>query len=64
MIRLAAIADTAAIAGIYNHYIFNAIVTFEEETVSTEDMAGRITEFTDTLPWLVEEEGGRILGYA
>lgn len=64
MLRPATTADAATIAVIYNHYVVNTIITFEEEAVSTEDMAGRITEITAALPWFVWEEGGRILGYA
>lgn len=64
MLRPATLADAAAIAGIYNHYVGNTIVTFEEEAVSAKEMAGRIREVTAALPWLVWAEGGRILGYA
>ena len=65
MIRPATIADAAAIAAIYNHYVVNTIITFEEEVVTVTDMAGRITEVAAaSLPWFVWEEKGRILGYA
>lgn len=65
MIRPATTADAAAIAAIYNHYVANTIITFEEEPVSAADMAGRITEVAAaSLPWFVWEENGRILGYA
>ena len=64
MIRPATVAD-AAIADIYNHYVLQTIVTFEEEAVSHDDMARRITEtLTAGLPWLVWVEDGEILGYA
>ncbi len=40
-------------------------MTFEEEAVSVEEMAGRITEVKENnLAWLVWEEEGKILGYA
>ena len=62
---VATVADAAAIAGIYNHYILNTVVTFEEEALPVEEMARRITEtLADGNPWFVWEEGGRILGYA
>jgi len=65
MLRPATPADAAAIADIYNHYVLNSIVTFEEEAVSTDDMAGRIREILGAgLPWLVWNEKGRVLGYA
>lgn len=65
MLRAATPADAAAIAGIYNHYILNTVVTFEEEALPVEEMARRITEtLADGNPWFVWEEGDRILGYA
>jgi len=65
MLRAATPADAAAIAGIYNHYILNTVVTFEEEVLPVEEMARRITEtLADGNPWFVWEESGRVLGYA
>lgn len=66
MLRPATTADAAVLAGIYNHYVANTIITFEEKPVSAPDMARRITEtLAAGLPWLVwAEPDGRILGYA
>ena len=65
MLRSATAADAAAIAAIYNHYILHTVVTFEEETVTAEEMAQRIaTTVGDGNPWFVWDEAGRILGYA
>lgn len=65
MIRAAGPADAAAIADIYNHYVTNTIVTFEEEPVATDEMARRMEEVRSaSLPWLAAEERGRIVGYA
>ncbi len=65
MLRPATIADAAAIAGIYNHYVLNTIVTFEEEAVPAEEMARRTEETLQAgLPWLVWTEEGKVLGYA
>ncbi len=65
MLRPATIADAGAIAGIYNHYVLNTIVTFEEEAVPEAEMAGRIKEtLAAGLPWLVWVETGQVLGYA
>ena len=64
-VRPATTADADAIARIYNHYVAHSIVTFEEEAVSVDDMAGRIGQvLAEGLPWLVGEEGGRVVGYA
>jgi L-amino acid N-acyltransferase YncA len=65
MIRSATQSDAAALAQIYNHYILNTIITFEEEAISASEMAERIAEVQKyTLPWLVLEEGEVLLGYA
>ena len=65
MIRLAALADAEAIADIYNYYVTDTIVTFEEEPVSGAEIARRIQLVESAgLPWLVAEENDEILGYA
>ncbi len=65
MIRPASYADCEAIAGIYNHYILNTVVTFEEAVITAQDIAGRIKSVAAaSLPWLVSERDGRIVGYA
>lgn len=65
MIRQATSADAAAIAAIYNHYVLNTVITFEEQAVSTEQMAERIGQVkADGLPWLVLEQNSEVLGYA
>lgn len=65
IIRPAAAADTASIAAIYNHYVAATIVTFEEEPVSPQEMARRMEEVRSaSLPWLVAEDGGEVVGYA
>lgn len=61
----AAPAHASAIATIYNHYIVSTTVTFETERVTAADMQARIEETQSaSLPWLVAEEGDRVLGYA
>lgn len=65
MIRAATAADRDALATIYNPYIRDTIVTFEEEPVTGEEMAGRLAEVAAaSLPWLVAEEEGQVIGYA
>jgi phosphinothricin acetyltransferase len=65
MIRKVAHADLRDIVDIYNHYVLNSTVTFEEESVSIEDMASRIANVTEAnLPWLVAVENEHIIGYA
>jgi phosphinothricin acetyltransferase len=63
-IRRATAGDAAAIAAIYNPYIRDTVITFEEEAVSEAEMADRIAEKLERHEWLVGESGGRIVGYA
>jgi len=64
-VRSAELEDASDIAGIYNHYIANTVVTFEEDQVSAAEMAARIGETqASKLPYLVAEQSGQILGYA
>jgi phosphinothricin acetyltransferase len=64
MIRKINPADAAQIIEIYNYYILNTTVTFEEEAISAAEMAKRITDITEKFPWLVYEQEGKIIGYA
>ena len=66
MIRDATPDDAAALARIYNHYVRDTTITFEETEVSEADMAARIAEVGAAgLPWLVaEDEAGSVLGHA
>jgi phosphinothricin acetyltransferase len=65
LIRSATTADSEAIARIYNHYISESVITFEEDDVSPKEMAGRVQEtIGSTLPWLVAEDQGVVVGYA
>jgi phosphinothricin acetyltransferase len=64
MIRPVTTADAPALAAIYNHYVLNTIVTFEEEPITLAESKWRIEEVTATNPWLAAVEDGRILGYA
>lgn len=64
-IRSATQDDAAAIAHIYNHYVVDTSVTFETAPVAAEDMAQRISETLGaSLPWLVAEQAGLVVGYA
>ena len=64
-IRGASASDAAAIAGIYNHYVTDTVVTFEEESVSVAEIARRIDEVRfASLPWLVAEVDRHVVGYA
>jgi L-amino acid N-acyltransferase YncA len=64
MIRDVALSDAAAICGIYNHYISNTVITFEEVPLSPDQMAARISDVTQSHPWIVYLEGDTLIGYA
>lgn len=58
-------SDTNAIAAIYNHYISETVVTFEEEPIQAAEIARRIADVQSaSLPWLVAEENSQVVGYA
>jgi phosphinothricin acetyltransferase len=65
MIRPAQLEDADAIARIYNHYIHNTVITFEEQPVTQQAMAERVDEISGAaLPWLVAVNSSRVVGYA
>jgi L-amino acid N-acyltransferase YncA len=64
MIRSVNVEDAKSICEIYNHYVLNTTVTFEESAIAIEEMQNRIKDVTSHLPWYVAEEQGRLVGYA
>jgi L-amino acid N-acyltransferase YncA len=56
--------DAEDITAIYNYYIENTIITFEEEPITVEEMASRIESISSHYPYLVCEENGKVIGYA
>jgi L-amino acid N-acyltransferase YncA len=65
LVRSALAADAEAIARIYNYYIQNTVITFEEEPVSAQVMATRVAEVQGlSLPWLVADVDNATVGYA
>jgi phosphinothricin acetyltransferase len=64
-VREANSQDGEALAAIYNHYIAETIITFEESPVAAADMAQRVADTRDDgLPWLVAMQGENVAGYA
>ncbi len=64
-IRDATADDAEAIAAIYNHYVTQTTVTFEEVPVAAAEIARRMGDVRAAdLPWLVAERDGRVVGYA
>ncbi len=64
-IRMAEPRDVMRIAQIYNHYVKESVITFEEEPVTDSEMAARIAEVRSaSLPWLIAEDSSQLTGYA
>ncbi|MCC7054547.1 MAG: N-acetyltransferase [Gemmatimonadaceae bacterium] len=65
MVREVTAADAGALAAIYNHYVRETVITFEEEPVTAAEMWHRIEEVHRTgHPYIVAEEDGEVIGYA
>ncbi|WP_218188320.1 GNAT family N-acetyltransferase [Desulfosarcina cetonica] len=64
MIRDVQKNDAETICSIYNHYIENSVITFEEKVVPALEMEKRIQNIINNFPWIVYEENSSILGYA
>ena len=64
MLRHCLTSDAPAIARIYNYYVRETVITFEDEPVSGGEMQDRIAEVTARYPWLVWQESGALTGYA
>ena len=64
MIKEVKLSDAKAIVDIYNYYILNTNITFEEKQLTVDDMEERIIEKTAKHPWIVYERDGQVIGYA
>lgn len=65
LIRAIEAGDIAAICSIYNYYIENTIVSFEESAITETEMRERVDRVqTAGYPWLVAQQAGRIVGYS
>lgn len=64
MVRPATLGDAESIVNIYNYYVKNTTVTFEEEAVGVSEMRERMREAFEKYAWLVYETEGKVVGYA
>ncbi len=64
MIRPVVQEDIQSICDIYNYYVKNTAVTFEESEVTPSEMEERIKKVTPALPWLVYEKDGAVAAFA
>lgn len=63
MIRPVKESDAGQLCAIYNEYVENTTITFEEDPVSTPEMANRIENITSNYPWLVHVVNDKVTGY-
>ena len=64
-IHAATEADAPALTDIYNPYVLETIITFEEQAVAPSDMASRVVEAHETrLPFLLARVEGAPVGFA
>ena len=63
-LRAASPDDAAAIAAIYAPFVTESAISFETEPPDEAAMRARIAAGGEFYPWLVTEEGGRVVGYA
>jgi L-amino acid N-acyltransferase YncA len=64
-IRDAVANDAEAIGAIYNRYVQETSISFEQEPVSAADMAARIAAVQASgLPWIVFDDDAGLAGYA
>jgi L-amino acid N-acyltransferase YncA len=64
MVRIATEADADAIASIYEPYVRETAISFEEMPPTPVEMAHRLRSIRDTYPYLVFDDGDGVLGYA
>ncbi len=64
VLRLAREEDARALLEVYAPYVENTTVSFEYQVPTEEEFARRIKETLAGFPYLVLEQGKRILGYA
>ncbi len=64
MIRDIEPRDYSRILEIYNYYITDTTVSFEEEALSLSAFSARIDRIREEYPFIVLEEDGEVIGYA
>jgi len=63
-VRLIQGDDIPAITSIYNYYVQNTCISFEEAPITQSEMADRVAHISGSFPWVVYEEAGKVAGYA
>ena len=63
-IRTATKEDAEQLLEIYDYYVSNTAISFENETPSLDEFTKRIEDTLKQYPYLVMEKDGKIAGYA
>lgn len=63
-LREARAQDAEAICAIYNPFVLDSCVSFEETAVEPDEMRRRMRAHGAACPWLVMESGGSVQAYA
>jgi len=63
-VRLASVADAAAVAAIYNEGIADRVATFETEPRTSEQITARLVDKGDRYPTIVVERDGAVVAWA
>lgn len=63
-IRPVCVKDADPLCEIYNYYVKNTIITFQETPLSVQEMVHQIEETTESYPWFVFDSENGITGYA
>ncbi len=64
MIRPVMEHDVNDICQIYNYYVENTAISFEEKIISNPEMEQRVYTQSTDYPWLVYEDDGKVVAYA
>lgn len=64
MIRPVTTNDAQQLADIYNHYILNTVVTFDDIPFTIKAFEEKINSIYKVYPFFVFEENNKILGYS
>ncbi len=62
-IRIASPDDATAIRAVYEPYVLNTAITFEDEVPTVEEFARRITRTLQSYPYYVAELDGEVVAY-
>ena len=64
MIRPVQLKDASALANLYNYYVINTTITFEEAPINKEEMGNRIQNHSHEHHWMVVDLDNKIVGFA